>query len=99
MAVAFSNLEVILQELNYRPIAGRSAIRDGTCLQDQPFPYLRRVGELVEQTGLPYARLPNHSDNLPVASSRLLESSEELVHFRVSSDEARKSARCGCVEP
>ncbi len=51
------------------------------------------MDELVEEAGLPHARLADHGDHLPVPAARPLERAPELLQLGVPPHEGREPAR------
>ncbi len=57
------------------------------------------MDELVEEAGLPHARLADHGDHLPMPPARPLERPPELLQLGVPPHEPREPARRRAFEP
>jgi hypothetical protein len=57
------------------------------------------MDELVEEAGLPHARLADHRDHLPAPLGRSLEGALEQFHLGIPPHEAREPARRCAFEP
>ncbi len=65
--LAIVHLEVGLEEVDDRQVAGRLAVGHGARFQDEPVLGAVGVGELVDEAGLPHAGFPHEGDELAVA--------------------------------
>ena len=67
LAVGFAivHLEVGLEEVDDRQVAGRLAVGHGAGFQDEPVLGAVGVGELVDEAGLPHAGLPTTATSWP----------------------------------
>jgi len=92
------HLEVGLEEVDDGHIAGCLAVGHGARFQDEPLLRAVRVGELVDEAGLPHAGFPHDGDELAVAIVREGERPADLLDLGVSADEPGQSPRGGRVE-
>ena len=99
VGLAIVHLEVGLEEVDDRQVAGRLAVGHGARFQDEPVLGAVGVGELVDEAGLPHAGFPHDGDELAVAIVREGERPADLLDLGVAADEPRQSPRGGSVEP
>ena len=99
VGLAIVHLEVGLEEVDDRQVAGRLAVGHGARFQDEPVLGAVGVGELVDEAGLPHAGFPHDGDELAVAIVREGQRPADLLDLGVAADEPRQSPRGGRVEP
>ena len=97
--VAVLDLEVALEQVDRRQIAGGLAVGDRGALEDQPSRQAVRLDELVDQPGLADAGLADDRHDLAVPLSTLGVRAAQLLQLRVAADEARQTAADGGLEP
>ena len=69
MIVLVADLEVALEQVDHRQVAGRLAVGDGGGFQDQPVLHPMGLGELVDEPGLAHAGLTHDGDDLRATSA------------------------------
>ena len=92
------HLEVALEQIDDRQVAGRLAVGHGARLQDEPVLGPVGVGELVEQPRLAHPGLADDRHQLTAPGAGLLEGPAELLDLGVAADEARQAAGRGRLE-
>src|SRR5436190_21758396 len=85
------NLEVALEQLNHREIAGAVAVQNSRTLEEQPSLKMLRADELVYQTRFAQAWLANDRHHLAMPLLRFGPHALELFHFRAATYEGRQS--------
>ena len=93
------DLEVALEQVDDRQVAGRLAVGDGARLQDEPAVDAMGVRDLPDEPRLPDPRLPDEGDHLAVAGAGPLEGLAKLLQLGLPPDEAGEAARGGGVQP
>ena len=99
VGLAVVHVEVGLEEIDDRQVAGRLAVGHRARLQNEPVLGAVGVGELVDEAGLPHAGLPHNGDELAAPIVREGERPAHLLDLGVAADEPRQSPRGGRVEP
>src|SRR4029453_9732092 len=96
--VAVPYLEVALQEVYDRQVAGGLAVGDRGALEGEPALQTMRVGELVGEPRLAHPGLAHDGDHLPVARTGLTEHPAQVLHLGVAAHEAREPSESGGLQ-
>ena len=99
VVVPVADLEVALEQVDHRQVAGGLAVGDGRGLQDQPVLDPMRVGELVGEPRLAHPRLAHDGDHLPPAGAGLAEDPAQVLDLGVAAHEAREAAERRGLQP
>ena len=86
------DLEIALEQVDHRQIAGRLAIGHGGALEEPPAGQAMRMDKLVNEARLPDARFADDGRALSVPVTGLLLGASELPQLRVAADEACEAA-------
>ena len=92
VVVPIADLEVALEQVDHRQVAGGLAVGHGGGVQDQPVLHPVGVGELVDQPRLAHAGLADDGDDLPPAGAGLAEDPAQVLDLGVAADEAREAS-------
>jgi hypothetical protein len=84
--------EVLLEEVDHRPVRGRLAVRDRGGVQHAPAGNAGRTGDLPDEPGLADAGLARDGDHLPVAAGDRVQRPAELLQLAPAPDEPGQSA-------
>jgi hypothetical protein len=90
MIVAIADLEVALEQVDYRQVAGGLAVGHRRALHEQPALHPMRVSELVGEPRLAHARLAHDGHHLAAARTRLTQHPAQIVDLGVAAHEARE---------
>src|SRR5258705_7638324 len=88
VTVALVQLEVALEEIDHRQVAGSLAVGEGGRFQGEPRLDAVGVSELVQEAGLPHPGFPDQGDDLAVAVTREGECPLDLLDLGLAADEA-----------